>query len=131
MLYGVLCRETREFAFVRAGHEMPLLLDSAGALLTPPMGRGHVLGLFPSPTLDIQTVQLPPGGTLLLYTDGVSEAMDADHQLFGAERIIEAVRGAADSGAQQLCDQLVQMLADYRGQAAQADDITLVALRAH
>jgi sigma-B regulation protein RsbU (phosphoserine phosphatase) len=130
VLYGVLCRETREFAFVRAGHEMPLLIDAAGNLLTLEMGRGHVLGLFPHPMLDIQTVQLPPGGTLLLYTDGVNEAMDADSQLFGMERIVAAVRGARAASAQQLCDQLVQAVAAYRGLAAQADDITLVAVRA-
>jgi phosphoserine phosphatase RsbU/P len=130
VLYGVLCRETREFAFVRAGHEMPLLIDAAGALLTLEMGRGHVLGLFPQPMLDIQMVQLPPGGTLLLYTDGVNEAMDADGQLFGQERIVAAVRSAREASAQQLCDQLVQAVAAYRGLAAQADDITLVAVRA-
>src|SRR5215212_1801384 len=126
VLYGVLCRETREFAFVRAGHEMPLLLDVDGALLTPEMGRGHVLGLFPNLMLDMQTVQLPPGGTLLLYTDGVNEAMDADNQLFGSERIIAVVRGARETSAQQLCDQLVQAVTAYRGLAPQADDITLV-----
>jgi sigma-B regulation protein RsbU (phosphoserine phosphatase) len=109
---------------------MPLLLAADGALLTPPMGRGHVLGLFPNPMLDMQTVQLPPGGTLLLYTDGVNEAMDADNQLFGSEQIIAIVRGAGESSAQQLCDQLVQIVTEYRGLAAQADDITLVAVRA-
>jgi serine phosphatase RsbU (regulator of sigma subunit) len=131
VLYGVLCRETREFAFVRAGHEMPLLLDADGRLLTPEMGRGHVLGLFPHPMLDMQTVRLPPGSTLLLYTDGVNEAMDGDHQLFGSERIVAAVHGACDADAQQLCDQLVDLVTVYRGMAAQADDITLVAVRAH
>jgi serine phosphatase RsbU (regulator of sigma subunit) len=130
VLYGVLCRETREFAFVRAGHELPLLLDAAGVLLTLEMGRGHPLGLFPNPMLDMQSVQLPPGGTLLLYTDGLNEAMDADSQLFGSERIVAAVRGAREASAQQLCDQLVQAVTAYRGLAAQADDITLVAVRA-
>jgi sigma-B regulation protein RsbU (phosphoserine phosphatase) len=130
VLYGVLCHETREFAFVRAGHEMPLLLDAAGELLTPAMGRAHPLGLFPNSMLDAQTVRLPPGGTLLLYTDGVNEAMDAHSQLFGSERIVAAMRDAREASAQQLCDQIVQIVTDYRGLAAQADDITLVAVRA-
>jgi sigma-B regulation protein RsbU (phosphoserine phosphatase) len=130
VLYGVLCRETREFTFVRAGHDLPLLIDAGGALLGLTLGRAHPLGLFPNPMLDIQTVQLPPGGMLLLYTDGVTEAMDAQSQLFGAERIVAAVRGADRSSAQQLCDQIVQAVTDYRGLAAQADDITLVAVRA-
>jgi len=130
VLYGVLCRETREFSFVRAGHEQPLLLDADGALLTPEMGRGHPLGLFPNPMLDAQTVRVPPGGTLLLYTDGVPEAIDARDELFGSERIAAAVRGAPEVSAQELCDRLVQAVTDYRGSAAQADDITLLAVRA-
>ena len=130
VLYGVLCRDSGEFAFVRAGHELPLLLGAGGERLTPEMGRGHPLGLFPAPLLDAQTVRLPPGGTLLLYTDGVTEAMDACDELFGSQRIVEAVRGARDASAQQLCDRLVQAVADYHGPAAQADDITLLAVRA-
>jgi sigma-B regulation protein RsbU (phosphoserine phosphatase) len=130
VLYGVLCRETHEFTFVRAGHEMPLLLDADGTLLTPSMGRGHVLGLFPNPQLDVQTIRLPTGGTLLLYTDGVNEAMDADNQLFGLERIVAAVRDACELSAQQLCDQLMQEVTAYYSPATQADDITLVAVRA-
>src|SRR5262249_20634254 len=88
VLYGVLCRDTREFAFVRAGHELPLLLDANGERLALQMGRGHPLGLFPTPMLDAQSVYLPPGGTLLLFTDGVTEAMDARDELFGAQRIV-------------------------------------------
>jgi len=68
--------------------------------------------------------------TLLLYTDGVNEAMDANSQLFGSERMVATVRGAREASAQQLCDLLVQVVTEYRGLAAQADDITLVAVLA-
>jgi sigma-B regulation protein RsbU (phosphoserine phosphatase) len=129
VVYGVLCCETREFAFVRAGHEMPLLLGADGALLTPAIGRGHPLGLFPTPMLDVQRLCLPLGSTLLLYTDGVNEAMDANSQLFGSERMVATVRGAREASAQQLCDLLVQVVTEYRGLAAQADDITVLAVR--
>jgi serine phosphatase RsbU (regulator of sigma subunit) len=130
ILYGVLQRETREFAFVRAGHELPLLLDARGAARAIERGRGHPLGLFPNPVLDAQTVHLPLGGTLLLYTDGVTEAMDPSCELFGQERIAAVARDHCAAGAQELCDQLVQAVAAYHGAAPQADDITLVAVRA-
>jgi serine phosphatase RsbU (regulator of sigma subunit) len=130
VLYGVLRRDSGEFAFVRAGHELPLLLDADGARLPLEMGRGHPLGLFPTPMLDAQTMWLPPGGTLLLYTDGVTEASDARDELFGTQRLVEAVRGAPDAGAQQLCERLVQAVAEYHGPAAQSDDITVLAVRA-
>jgi sigma-B regulation protein RsbU (phosphoserine phosphatase) len=130
VLYGVLRQDTREFSFVRARHQQPQLLDSDGAHQTPEMGRGQPLGLFPNPMLDAQTIRLPPGGTLLLYTDGVAEAMDARDELFGAERIVAGVRAAGEASAQELCDQLVQLVTEYHGSAAHADDITLLAVRA-
>jgi sigma-B regulation protein RsbU (phosphoserine phosphatase) len=130
VLYGVLRRDTGEFAFVRAGHELPLVLDADGGRLQLEMGRGHPLGLFPAPVLDAQTTRLPPGGTLLLYTDGVTEAMDARDELFGVQRLVEAVRGAGDASAQLLCDRLIEAVAQYHGSAAQSDDITLLAVRA-
>ena len=130
VLYGILHRATRELAFVRAGHELPLVLDACGDIQQPVPGRGHPLGLFPNPMLDAQTMILPAGGTLLLYSDGVTEAMDAAGELFGVERVAETMRGSAGDSAQVLCDRLVQALVAYAGGAPQADDITLLAVRA-
>ncbi|MBK9714299.1 MAG: SpoIIE family protein phosphatase [Kouleothrix sp.] len=130
VLYGILHRATRELAFVRAGHELPLVLDAGGDILQPVPGRGHPLGLFPNPMLDAQTMILPAGGTLLLYSDGVTEAMDSAGELFGVERVAETMRGSAGDSAQVLCDRLVQAVVAYAGGAPQADDITLLAVRA-
>jgi sigma-B regulation protein RsbU (phosphoserine phosphatase) len=128
-LYGILRRSTREFTFVRAGHELPLIWDAGGELAPIARGLGHPLGLFPHSALDSQTVTLPPGGTLLLFSDGVTEAMDARGDLFGVERILQAVRAGRPATAQDLCDRLVAAVASYQGAAPQADDITLLAVR--
>src|SRR5262249_42400191 len=82
LLYGVLRRATRDFVYARAGHEMPLIVDPHGELIVPPLGQGQPLGILPEPDLDEQTVTIPPGGTLLLYTDGVTEARDSQGQFF-------------------------------------------------
>jgi serine phosphatase RsbU (regulator of sigma subunit) len=129
VLYGMLHRATREFAFVRAGHELPLVLDAHGAGLLLERGRGQPLGMFPAPSLDCQVVTIPPGGALLLFTDGVTEAMDDADELFGAERIVAAARAEGGIAAQELCDRLVAAVAAYHGDAPQADDITLLAVR--
>jgi sigma-B regulation protein RsbU (phosphoserine phosphatase) len=129
VLYGILHRATREFAFVRAGHELPLVLDAHGAGLLLERGRGQPLGMFPAPSLDCQVVTIPPGGALLLFTDGVTEAMDDADELFGAERIVAAARAEGGIAAQELCDRLVAAVAAYHGDAPQADDITLLAVR--
>jgi sigma-B regulation protein RsbU (phosphoserine phosphatase) len=130
VLYGALHLPTRAFTFVRAGHELPLLCDASGSMLALAHGRGHPLGLFPNPLLDLQRLILPPQGTLLLYTDGVTDTANPRQELFGLQRLHAAVCHDSTSAAQDLCDCLVQTLADYQGAAPQADDITLVAVRA-
>jgi len=130
LLYGVLRRDTGEFHYVRAGHELPIGWDASGARMHVALGQGLPLGLFPSPVLDAQSLTLPPGGTLLLYTDGAVEAVDSQGQLLGRDRLYQAARAAPEGSAQDLCDRLVRAIADHQGAAPQADDITLVAIRA-
>jgi sigma-B regulation protein RsbU (phosphoserine phosphatase) len=129
VLYGVLDISTRTFAYARAGHELPLLASASGRLPAVARASGHPLGLFPAPAIDVQTVELPRGGVLLLFTDGATEALDERGDLFGVERLHTAVQEYAGLPAQRLCDQLLETLAVYRGAAPQADDITLLAVR--
>jgi serine phosphatase RsbU (regulator of sigma subunit) len=130
MIYGVLNRTRHEFVYVRAGHDLPLLIDARGEIIQARLGRGQPLGIFAAPDLEEQTLAIPRGGTLLLYTDGVTEAMDEQHMLFGVERLQAVVRDSCHIPAQALCDQVLQMVITYRGAAPQHDDITLVAMHA-
>jgi serine phosphatase RsbU (regulator of sigma subunit) len=130
LLFGVLRRGSREFRYVRAGHEFPLGWDAGGTRLDLRRGRGLPLGIFPDPVLDAQTVTLPPGGALLLYTDGAVETVDAQGNLFGHDRLYEIARADTGCAAQELCDRLVQAIGDFHGAAPQFDDITLVVVRA-
>ncbi len=130
VVYGVLHHTTREFTYVRAGHTGPIVVDAHGAVIMRDLGRGQPLGILPDPELDQQTVTIPPGGTLLLYTDGVTEAQDEQGRFFGVERLQEAVRTNNQATAQTLCEQLLQLVLAYQDPAQQADDLTLVAVRA-
>ena len=129
LLYGVLDGVEGTFSYVRAGHDMPLCWYKAGEPLNLARGLGHPLGLLPDPALDSQMLTLPPGGALLLFTDGVTEAADATGDLFGLERIHTAMSDHQAATAQDRCDQLLATLTTYRGAAPQADDITLVLLQ--
>src|SRR5207249_1132459 len=115
LLYGVLRRDSREFLYVRAGHQFPLGWDTSGARMAFARGRGLPLGLFPAPVLDVQSLTLPAGGTLLLYTDGAVEAMDAQGELFGYDRLYEIARADTEATAQDLCEHLVQAIISYQG----------------
>jgi serine phosphatase RsbU (regulator of sigma subunit)/FixJ family two-component response regulator len=130
LLYGVLDEATRRVTYVRAGHEFPLLYDREGALVAIPEGRSLPLGLFSELTLEKRAVTLRSGDMLLLYTDGVTDARDERGELFGLERLERCLSFAIEERAQATCDRLVQTLRAYQGQAPQADDITLMVLRA-
>jgi serine phosphatase RsbU (regulator of sigma subunit) len=130
ILYGVLNYTTGQLSYARAGHELPLLWDAAGTPLNPARTNGQPLGILPDPAIDVQTLRLPPGGTLLIFSDGVTEATNPQGGFFGLENIEATVQIHLGIPAQQLCDQLVDRLAAYRGTSPQADDITLLAVRA-
>jgi sigma-B regulation protein RsbU (phosphoserine phosphatase) len=130
MLYGVLHRRTREFVYVRAGHELPLVIGPDGAVIVPEMGLGQPLGILPQPALDLQAVVIPSGGALLLYTDGVTEAVDPGGNFFETARLYETARQTSGSTAQVICDCLLDAVTAHRGPAPQADDVTLVAVHA-
>src|SRR5262249_29928750 len=130
MLYGVLHRRTRGFTYVRAGHELPLVVGPGGEMIVPELGLGQPLGILPRPELDLQTVVIPRGGVLLLYTDGVTEAVDSNGSFFETERVYATARQASGASAQVVCDRLLEAVTAHRGPAPQADDVTLVAVHA-
>jgi serine phosphatase RsbU (regulator of sigma subunit) len=129
VLYGILDGTTREFRYVRAGHELPLLLDKERQAIALDFSPGQLLGLFPHLALQEQSVILPPGGLLLLYTDGVTETMDTHGELFGRQRLQAVLRDHATASAQASCDLIWSAVQMYGGAATPRDDVTLVAVR--
>ena len=129
LLYGVLYGRSAKFSYIRAGHELPLI--SNDHVTSPvPMGHSLPLGLFQDLQLDSQTVTLPPESTLLLYTDGVTEAFHAEHGMFGEPRLREILAHGSHDSSQALCDRIVEAVVSFGGDAARLDDITVVAVRA-
>lgn len=130
LLYGVLDMGSGRFKYVRAGHDLPILLDREGKTVPLARGCGQPLGLLTEPCLDVHEVALPPGSLLLMYTDGVKEAFDASGELFGTERLVRAVQSQPLPSAGETCRALMRALTQFRGDLPQSDDITLVAVRA-
>lgn len=127
-LYGILNRQTGEFSYARAGHHVPILVDHHGEEIHLDQGHGQLLGFFPNPDLDVQTVDIPQGSTLLLYTDGMFDVMDMDGEIFGEDRLKELVCANQGESAQDLCDKIIAELQAYQGEKTQFDDMTLVAI---
>ncbi len=129
ILYGVLDLATAEFTFVRAGHEPPVIFDSASARIALPREPGQLLGILDEPELCAQRVSLPAGGLLVLYTDGITETVDSRGDLFTAGRLSEVVGTHLAEPPQEICDRVLEGVARYRGTDGPQDDITIVAVR--
>ncbi|MFY8001819.1 MAG: PP2C family protein-serine/threonine phosphatase [Candidatus Kapaibacteriota bacterium] len=132
MIYGIYNTYTREFSFSNAGHNPLVVLRKSGDISTV-AAKGMALGLDKGERFEravtTASVTLEKGDCLLLYTDGVTEAMNAEHAEYGEERMMKTLRNAPLHAA----DLISATLADVRkfaGKAHQHDDITLVALQA-
>ncbi len=129
VLYGILDGATREFHYVRAGHELPLVVDAEGELVPVQCSPGQPLGLFDEVALDEEHLKLGPGSLLVVNTDGVTDQQDEQGTLFGSERLNQAVRANREGTAQSICDRLMDAVNAFRGAALQNDDITFVVVR--
>jgi sigma-B regulation protein RsbU (phosphoserine phosphatase) len=130
LVYGVLACDTGQFVYARAGHELPLVRTAGGHVYEAPCGLGHPLGILDEPQIDEQSLMLTPGTTLLLYTDGVSEAMDASGNLFGRKHLAELLESQHQSAAQELCDDLLETILAFEHNEHPTDDVTVVAMQA-
>ena len=129
LLYGILNYETRTFTYARAGHTLPILLDPKGEIYTPERGPGQPIGLFPDFDIDENHLDIAPGTSLFLYTDGVTEAIDQHGELFGEERLEKILRTHRRVPPQDLCEKIFQALDTFREGDAQHDDVTVLMLQ--
>ena len=130
LLFGVLNAITRQFDYVRAGHEPPVFVDPHRSVKRLPTGHGPALGVFDGIALDVQTVQLPKGCTLMLYADGITEATHRNNESFGFFRISRTLSDMGPASAQRICEGLIQAAAEHEGGSLPHDDMTVVVVRA-
>ncbi len=125
---GMLDLATGRLDYVNGGH-CPPLLGTVGGYDFLPMKRSMVLGLMDF-SYEQQHVMLTPGDTLLLYTDGVSEAMDEAGSLFKESRIKEELNVLPpDQKVEDILSKLLEKVRQHAGGAEQSDDITMLGLR--
>jgi serine phosphatase RsbU (regulator of sigma subunit) len=128
VIYGIIDVRTGIFTYARAGHELPVLLTGPGVSADLPKKESLPIGIFPEIPLDEQSVLIPPGGTLLLFTDGMCDCRNPQGEEYGRQRINNGLANLHGQTAQIACDTLIQSLLDFRQGAPQDDDVTLVLL---
>lgn len=128
-VHGVLDSTNRTLAFSNAGHNPPLLLDSDGAALY--MDQGDLpLGLFKDTRYYEHFLQIQAGQTLVLYTDGVTEAASNSGEEYGRERLARIAREGSQLGARELIDYIYADILQHTEGQRPTDDVTFVIIRA-
>src|SRR6266550_2727086 len=133
MAYLILDQGPNGVTLARAGHDAPLLYKRQSQSVTPIKPPGMVVGIDSGNVFDRITgdfaVPLERDDCLVLYTDGVTEALDTEGNEFGLERTIQSVRASATDGAQAIIRQVIDDVRNFTGSHPQSDDITLIAIR--
>jgi sigma-B regulation protein RsbU (phosphoserine phosphatase) len=128
LFYGVLDASTRMLQYTNAGHLRPILIGSDGKVKHLE-NDGALMGVFPDWKYENSTVELGPGNVLMLFTDGITEAMDSDGEEFGEERLIQAARNPVGQSIEDLHAHLLSSVKEFCN-FRMRDDATLILLAA-
>jgi serine phosphatase RsbU (regulator of sigma subunit)/putative methionine-R-sulfoxide reductase with GAF domain len=129
VFHGVLDPQTHQFTYVNAGHNPPLFYRAAQKELTTLKEHGIALGVMPNITLQEYCITFEPGDLLLMYTDGVTDAINTSEEEFGAERLADLVACNAHLAPDALIDEIARAVTDFAGEGAHFDDLTMIALK--
>ncbi len=127
-LYAVYNPETGEFTYASGGHDAPLLVRADGSSELLPLTGGIALGIIPGFEYGQNSVTLNPGETIVLYTDGITEAMNNEGEQFGVERMREVFANSAPKDSSEATRTIFDAVNAFADGAAQSDDITCLTL---
>jgi serine phosphatase RsbU (regulator of sigma subunit) len=131
--YAILDENTGTVTYASAGHNPMVIVRAASSTYELASSKGIALGFNEGPifdkTIQEQTTVLGPGDSMVLYTDGFPEAMNAANEEYGEEKFYQAVADGAKLDVRGNIASLVQEIAKHRGKAEQSDDLTIIAIR--
>ena len=112
----------------QGGHNPPIRVTGKGKGVYEPPG-GMPLGVFEEAKFGQRELELAPGESLLVYTDGVTEAMNEAKDLFGEDRLEQAVTGVAGFSAEKIAERVIERVEGFVLEAERSDDITLLVIQ--
>lgn len=128
LFLGKLDPSTHLLEYVSAGHNPAIAIAPDGDTSTYD-ATGTPAGLIAGVTFETARIELPPGGIVCIYSDGVTEAQDKDDEYFGDERLIESIRKHRDAPLDQVLSGVIADLHAFLGSTPANDDVTLLLLR--
>jgi sigma-B regulation protein RsbU (phosphoserine phosphatase) len=129
LFLGRLDVTTGELVYTNAGHDPPYLRHADGSLRALTERHGPLVGVAPAVVYGESLRQLGPGDLLVVYTDGVTEARDADGEFFSEERVAEILRADGALSTDAVVDRILAGVEAFERGTERADDITVLALR--
>ncbi|MCY4186308.1 MAG: SpoIIE family protein phosphatase [Rhodobacteraceae bacterium] len=128
LIYGVFNIETGSFVFANGGHNPAILVKEDGNAKYVGMPGGIALGMFPGFSFEDKEITLEKGDQIIFYTDGITEAMNTDGELYGEDRLIEFVQKTIKAGDKDLVSKLVDSVDEFSKGIPQSDDITCLVI---
>ena len=129
VFYGIYDLLTGHITFTNAGHNPPYILKANGSVEALQAPCNLVLGAVPGIPFTCNTLELEPGDTLFMYTDGVTEAENKNHDQFGESRLEEALAECKGADSKHIVDTVNAKVKEFINGAAQSDDITQLVIR--
>ena len=128
LFYGQLHVHSHEFYYANAGHNRPMLFPSTGEVVEL-QTAGLPLSVIEHETFQEDHIAIQRGDVLVIFSDGITEAMTRDDHEFGEERLRNAIQKHIQDSAQDIIQAIIAAINDFVGDAKQTDDMTLVVLK--
>ena len=129
VFYAVIDECSGTVMYANGGHNQPYVVGPDGSTRAVPLTDSTMLGVVPGLPFNSASLTLRPGETLFLYTDGVSEAMNAADEQFGDSRLEAVLARSATLPVDEMLSAVTAAVAGFAGAAPQSDDITCLVVR--
>ena len=129
VFYAIYDIRTGLLTYCNGGHNPPYLLHADGTTEQLPMTQNAMVGAYKRIIFKESTLQLEQGDTLIMFTDGVTEAMNPAREMFGIKRLDGILRGQTDKSCQQMIESIKTGISGFVGDEEQSDDITMLLLK--
>ena len=129
VFYGIYNIKTGEIVYCNAGHNPPYILKQNGTVEALPMAKNPMVGAIADMTFQEERFQLEKGESLVMFTDGVTEAMNIQNEEFGEDRLMDTLEEVTMHASQEIIDAVKADVKAFTGEAEQSDDITLLVLK--
>ena len=129
LFYGILDTESGKLVWTVGGHAQPWLIPAAGEARQLRGPCGSMVGMFETAQFELARTTIHPGDTIIVYTDGITDAENPQPEMFGKTRLRTLMRSIHESTATAITERIVERVREFTAGADQADDITLLAVR--